>query len=367
MENTKYLKLMSWPIKLPSSYFSGFLMINHPPVEGGCKYSWGKIYDQRDDDFLKSLCDYFEERTMQDSLETGSVVWGSIVPTHAEFVEILRERNLDRLDAYLKLMFTKPLTYGIAQGEFFYNRLQKNADDIQNNTGFAVYDKFLSLLEAVSILPAFSPEQYLSNSDWLKYYSVPIDDYLDKLEEHFGCTIQAPKYQGEHFGLFTERHGLFTDRDIMALGIAIRVKESYWDRTDISICDVGSGIGYLPFYLNQFGFKDVTYIDIPTVTVAAKYFMKANAPDFDLKYITPKDFDGNFDLVINFDGLSTFNKEDAEDYAAKISANAKHFISINREIDEFRVCDVMNMNRISRNQFWYRRGYIEEDYVPRRK
>jgi len=365
MEDKKLLKLMSWPVRLPSTYFTGFLMINHPPVEGGCQFGWGKPYEKRDDEFILSLCEYFINRIEKESVDTGSIVWGAIVPTHAEFIELLKTKNCEKLHEYLSLMFTKPLTFGLAQGEYFYNKL-KNDEDVLKNTGFAVYDKFLSLLEAVSVVPAFSPEHYQASSDWLKYYSVPMDQYLDELEEHVGHKIQAPEYQGEHFGLQTERHGLFSDRDIMALGIAIRVMESYWNRKDISICDIGSGLGYLPFYLRQLGFENITHIDIPTITVAAKYFMKTNMPEFDLKYITPSEFNGEYDLVINFDGLSTFNRKDAEEYANKISENAKHFLSINREIDDFRVCDIMNMNRITRNPFWYRRGYIEEDYVPRR-
>jgi hypothetical protein len=68
-------------------------------------------------------------------------------------------------------------------------------------------------------------------------------------------------------------------------------------------------------------------------------------------------------LVVNLDGITQYSKKDAEEYAEKISKNAKHFMSINREIDEFRVCDILKMTRITRNPFWYRRGYIEEDYV----
>jgi 2-polyprenyl-3-methyl-5-hydroxy-6-metoxy-1,4-benzoquinol methylase len=139
--------------------------------------------------------------------------------------------------------------------------------------------------------------------------------------------------------------------------------EAYWNNKDITICDIGSGLGYLPYYLSQLGYKNITHIDIPTITVAAKYFMHINMPELNLKYISPHQFDGKYDLVINFDGLTTFSKKDAEEYADKISKNASHFLSINREIDSFRVCDIMNMKRITRNPFWYRRGYIEEDYV----
>lgn len=365
MSEQKLLKLMSWPIKLPSNYFTGLLMINHPPVEGGCDFGWGNICENVEQSFLESLCDYFEERLKNDSVNTESMVWSAIVPTHAEFIELLKTRKYEELNEYLKVMFTKPLTLGLAQGDFFYNRLKTNEDDLQKNTCFAVYDKFLTLLEAVSIVPAFSPEQYQTKNEWLKYYSISMDKYLEELEDYLGCSINAPQYQGKHFGLKTEKHGLFSDRDIMALGVAIRINEAYWNKKDISICDIGSGLGYLPFYLKQLGFNNITHIDIPTITVAAKYFMHINMPEFDLNYISPHEFDGKYDLVVNFDGLTTFSRKDADEYAAKISKNASHFLSINREIDSFRVCDIMEMKRITRNPFWYRRGYIEEDYVRR--
>lgn len=364
---TKQLRMMTWPVKLPSNYFTGFLMINHPPVEGACTFGWGKPYEKRDDQFLSELCDYFQNRIKTESLEPNSVVWGAIVPTHAEFIELLETRNYEKLHEYLRFMWTKPLTYGIAQGEFFYQRLQKNEEEIQKNTGFAIYDKFLTLMESVGLIPAFSAEQFQSNSDFLKYYSVDVDRYLDELEEHLKCKIVAPPYQGSHFGIQTERHGVFSDRDIMSLGVAIRILESYWNRPNITIADVGSGLGYLLYYLNLLGFKNLTHIDIPTVTVGAKYFMKTNAPDLNVNFITPNEFDGKYDLVVNIDGMSSFNKEVAETYANKISQNAKHFLSVNREFDEFRVYEIMNMRRITRNPFWLRRGYIEEDYLPENK
>ena len=364
--NSKLLKIMSWPIRLPGSYFTGFLMINHPPVEGGCEFGWGKPYDNRDDDFLLSLCDYFENRLEKENIESGtagSFIWDPIIKTHAEFIELLKERNCEKLHEYLRMMFTKSITLGHAQGDYYYNRLQKNEDEIQKNTGFGIYDRFISLLEANGLIPAFSPESYQQSSEWLKYYSVPMDKYLSELEKHIDCNIHAPKYQGGHFGIQTESHGLFSDRDIMALGVAIRIMEIYWNKKDISICDIGSGLGYLPFYLKQLGFNNITHIDVPTVTVAAKYFMYSNMPDFNLKYIIPKEFDGKYDLVVNVDGLTQFPKKDAEEYANKISEKSKHFLSINREIDDFRTMDILDMNRISRNPFWYRRGYIEESYV----
>ena len=365
---TKELKLMSWPVRLPSNYFTGFLMISHPPVEGGCEFGWGKPVETRDDKMLEDICDYFESRIDKESIGMpGSVIWDSLVPTHAEFIEMLKERDYEKLHEYLRNMFTQPITHHIAQGDYFYNKLLKDEDDIQKNTGFAIYDKFITILEATALIPTFSPESYQIDNEFLKYYTVSPDKYIDTLEEHLGYELQAPKYSGQHFGIQTERHGLYSDRDIMALGVAIRISESYWNKKDIEIVDIGSGLGYLPYYLKKLGFTNITHIDIPTVSTAGKYFLDTNMPGHGIKFVSPKDFTGEYDLVINVDGITRYSKAAAELYMEKTSENAKHFLSINRESDKFRVSDICDMRRVSRNPFWYRKGYIEEDYVSDKK
>lgn len=360
---TKELKLMSWPVRLPSSYFTGFLMINHPPVEGACQYGWGKAVTEKDEQLLNELCDYFIERVEKETLEAGSEEWNAIVPTHAEFVQLLKNRDIDKLHDYLRYMWSRPLCHGTAQGHYFFEKLKKDLDDNQKNTGFAIYDKFITLMEANAIIPAFSPEQYQTKNDFLKFYTIDPDDYITMLEKSFECDLSAPQYQGNHFGIMTNKHGLYSDRDIMALGIAIYIKQAYWNKENISICDIGGGVGYLAYWLTKLGFNNVTYVDLPTVTVSAKYFLKTNGVE-GINFISPSEFDGNYDVVINFDGLTTYGEEIAKDYVGKIENHAKHFLSINREIDAFRVSDICNMRRITRNPFWLRKGYITEDYVP---
>lgn len=363
---TKELKLMSWPVRLPSNYFTGFLMINHPPVEGACEYGWGEEANDVSKKFLNELCDYFEERMKDETLDAGSIEWDAIVPTHAEFVELLKNRDTKKLNEYLKNMWSRSLCHGTAQGNYFYDKLLKNDNDIQNNTGFAIYDKFLTLMEANAIIPAFSPEEYQTKNDFLKFYTIEVDDYLDMLEKSFDCDLCAPKFQGQHFGIKTKRHGLYSDRDIMALGVAILIKQSHWNHKDISICDIGGGVGYLAYWLTKLGFDNITYIDLPTVTVSAKYFLETNDVK-NVKFIKPKDFDGKYDVVVNFDGITTYGEETAKEYIRKIESNTKHFLSVNREIDEYRVSDICDMRRITRNPFWLRKGYIVEDYVPETK
>ena len=358
---------MKWTVKLPSNMFTGFLMINHPPVEGACQFGWGKPVEERDDELLKRVCDYFEERMEKEKLYPNSVIWGSIVSTQNEFVDLLKERDYEKLHEYLSHMFAKSVCHGNAQGHEYYDRLLRNVDDIQSNTGFAIYDKFISLFEATGIISAFSPEEYQKSNEFLRFYAVSPDKYVDLLEELMGHNLEAPKYQGNHFGIQTEQHGLYSDRDIMCLGVAIRIAESYWNRKNIRIADIGGGAGHLAYYLHKLGFTDITMIDLPTVSTSAMYFLETNLGKNDIKLISPEEFDGDYDLVVNFDGLTTYGLDSAKTYMNKITKNTKHFLSINREIDEFRVSDICEMKRVSRNPFWYRRGYVEEDYIPESK
>lgn len=358
------LKLMSWPVRLPSNMFTGFLMINNPPVSGACEFGWGEV-PEKNDEILEGVCDYFESR--KENVVPDSVAWGSIVPTHMELVDCLKDRDLDKLHEYLSEMFVKPICHGTSQGHEFYDRLIQNKDEIKENTGFGIYDKFLSLMQATSLIPVFSPEQYQASNDFLRFYTVNPDKYMDLLEELTGYELQAPKYQGKHFGIKTENHGLYSDRDIMCLGVAVRIAESYWNKRHIRIADIGGGVGHLEYYLHKLGFTDVTMVDLPTVSTSAKYFLDTNLEDHNIKLISPEEFTGEYDLVVNFDGLPTYGEAAAKEYIEKISKNAKHFLSINREVDEFRISDNCPMTRVSRNLFWCRRGYVEEDYVPERK
>ena len=365
-EMNKEIKLMKWTVKLPANHFTGFLMISHPPAEGNYQYGWGKSVEVCDYDLLNKLCDYFTSRIEKEQLRKNSEIWDSITSNHSEVINYLMTRDLDNLHIYMKDMFKKPITNGTAQGDRYYNILTENIDDIRQNTAFAIYDKLLCLMEATGLIPAFSPEEFQKKNDFLRFYAVSLDKYIDMLEyNNDECDLSAPKYQGSHFGLQTEQHGLYSDRDIMSLGVAIRIAERYWDRKNISIIDIGTGVGHLPYYLYKLGFKNISVIETPTVAISAMYFLDTNLEDHKIKFISPNDFDGKCDLVINLDGISSYGLESAKYYIDKINKNSKHFLSINREIDAFRVCDLTTLNRVSRVPFWFRRGYVEEDYVRR--
>jgi hypothetical protein len=356
------LKLMTWPVRLPFNMFTGMLMINHPPVEGAYETDFGDKQHVRDMNHMKDLCQWYNNYLK--SYKVDSEIWAGIVKNHLHLIDMLETDDYEGLFDYLASMFKHPITYGLAQGDVYYRRLVDESD-FRVNMAFAIYDKFISLMESSGLIPMFSPEAYEKNPQWfLKYYTIDPDKYMQLLETHYGAELKAPLYQGGLFGIRTQGHGLYSDRDIMSLGVAIKIAERYSDKKDISICDLGGGVGHLAFYLTKLGFKSVTTVDIPTVTVASAFFLDTNLPGNMIAKITPPMFDGKYDLVVNVDGLTGYGVKQAREYTKIISSNARHFYSINKESDELRVCDITDMKRVTRNAFMLRRGYIEEDYIP---
>ena len=87
--------------------------------------------------------------------------------------------------------------------------------------------------------------------------------------------------------------------------------------------------------------------------------------------------DERYDLVINQDSLPEMPPETAAMYISRIRTIAPLFYSINQEAaapntDEFRQVIVPELvgrdggyQRLSRNLFWLRDGYVEEVYARR--
>lgn len=360
------LKLMEWDVKLPFNMFSRMLMINHPPVLGAYEFDKGKYWGTNKapnyEDALKKVVEFWKEHAGPD---VTSEIWSNMAKVgHNQFREMLDNGDIKNLDWYLENMFERPITDGLAQGERYTTMLSN--EEFRKNAGAMIYDKFIGLMEAVSIIPTFAPEDYEKEPrGMLKYYTIESDKYLQLLEDHFGKDLKAPKYQGGHFGIKTA-HGLYSDRDIMSLFIAIRIFERYGNQPNISICDLGGGVGHLAYWLTKFGFTNITLVEVPTVAAAAVYWLETNLPGHKIKVLPCQKFcqvNQTWKLVINQDGITGYG-DDAQKYADQIMKTCDHFYSVNKETDFTRVTDLFHKwTRVTRNPFWLRRGYVEEDYI----
>lgn len=207
---------------------------------------------------------------------------------------------------------------------------------------------------------------------------------LQEIEKKLGFQISLPEFIGNGDGLKTT-YGVITDRHCYYLWVMKRIIELCPDRSS-RIIEIGAGIGLLGYYLDKAGYNDYTIVDLAYTNLCQTYFLNRNLPDRDiiisgeeedpfnvthkesLKILHSRDFknigENKFDIIINMDGLVEMNGEHATAYF--VSNCAPLFLSINHEVNEFRVCDLdaneTYRKRDYRHLFWLREGYVEELY-----
>jgi hypothetical protein len=335
------------------------LMISHPMNVGNYNIGWGKALEEKNDEFLNSICEYFNERLKNEPVSYENSVWYSNVERQKSIIDALINKDLNYLHDTLKNLFSSPLTHGTAQGDEHYNMLVDNTD-VQKQYAQVYYDKLITLMEMNSIIPIFSPEEYYYVKRFDKYFNISPEAFLKELSTRFEFDVSAPKYSGNLFGLDT-KYGLYNERDFMSLGVALMVKERFDDK-NINICEIGGGVGHLAFYLHRLGYKNISIVDLPTISVSQMYFLSVNLDDNNVQLISPQQFTGKYDLVLNVDSMTEMNIESAKEYCDKMENETQNFISINHETNPFTVNQICNMRRISRHPFWLRKGYVFEEY-----
>ena len=225
-------------------------------------------------------------------------------------------------------------------------------------------------------------------------------DMLRKIETSIGFKIELPEFVGGREVVKTD-FGIITDRHIHYLYILKRIIDLCPDRNS-SIIEIGGGLGLLPYFLDKAGYKDYTCIDLAHANVCQAYFLHKNLPEreliisrekknpFSLKYknaiklLHTSDFpnmpdyynhevfrnkydsvnilEKRFDIMINIDGFTEMSPSEVFKY---IRSNCPLLLSINHEVNEYRVIDLCEKYRklIYRYPFWIRPGYVEELYT----
>ena len=160
------------------------------------------------------------------------------------------------------------------------------------------------------------------------------------------------------------------------------------------VCELGSGVGYLAYYCYLMGIKNVTLVDIPSVRATAACFLMqnmqgtrfffsdcsecwSNAPG--IRLVLPEHLGSvprqHFEVLVNCDSLPEMSADVATDYVQRIPSLCRNFLSINQEaagkmwhldMKQNKVSELVNtasgFQRVSRNLFWLRKGYVEEVY-----
>lgn len=248
-----------------------------------------------------------------------------------------------------------------------------------------------AMAEALGICGISNPE---NNAYHGRYVPPPCnvddlsaDDILDRIQTQFPANIHFPPFTGNCLqGVHTQRHGTLTDRYMQYLWVFKLILELCPDR-DSPIIEIGAGFGVLGYYLHGMGYRDYTVIDLSLTNACQTYFLSQNLPDrklilsgdvpdpFDIRHrdaiklLHSTDFHdvpaGRFALMVNMDGLTEMGIAEATKYVEHDCASM--LLSINHEVNPYRVCDLKQpaRKRQYRYPFWLREGYVEELYVKR--
>jgi hypothetical protein len=331
------------------------------------RVGWGPATQMKDDALLTKLCDYFAARMEKEPMFLSDTMWEGNVKRQQDVITLLQNRDIDGLHENLKNLFSSTITHGTTQGKEHTESLQRmDAATLKREHGLYVYDKLLDVLEYAGIVTAYSPEEYFWVKDFNVYFVEP-DIHLEKLINKYQLDLTPPKNQGMLFGLDTI-YGVYSIKDIHAIGLALIIKDKFkeHDPSTLKICEIGGGAGQFAYYMNKMGFTNYTIVDIPTISISQMYHLGSNGID-SVKFLSPDEFDGKYDIVINVDSMPEMSEQSAREYIGKIAANSKYFLSVNQERLKFTVSNLCSehdsMIRLSRNLFWFRKGYLIEEFM----
>lgn len=326
-----------------------------------------------------------EELNLDESVNIAAEgMWKTFISNHTEILSLLRSDHQKAAD-YLEQMYTTALTHGFQQGEYIYNKLCNHQSWRDHCARFQM-DKLCGLAEALGSVPVENPEQ----GDWGTLMACDPNTLLTLIEKSLNFEIRAPRFQAGVYGLHTTR-GVFTEREFFSILIAKTISELVADK-NTPICEIGGGGGSLAYYCWQFGFRNITVIDLPTVNIAQAYWLHRNLPECEL-YLSGdgKVFDKvpgirvlstrylelaprhHFGLVVNVDSFPELSHQIVQGYLRQIQQKTQLFLSINQEsaactegvtqlIVHEQIKLVGGFRRRSRHPFWLRKGYVEEIY-----
>lgn len=242
----------------------------------------------------------------------------------------------------------------------------------------------ISLAQALGVYGIQNPENGNSVFPTSNYLGVSTDDILNAIEKKIGFAIDLPRFVGGRKDTMTGR-GIITDRHCHYLYVAKRITDLFPNR-DTRIIEVGAGLGLLGYFLDKLGYKDYTTIDLAYTNVCQAWFLHKNLSERELilsnevenpfcschndkiKILHSSDFSEasieSYDLMVNMDGLTEMKEHVAFGYFRSRVANT--LLSINHEVNKFRVCELDPNEKFRKREyrypFWVRHGYVEELY-----
>jgi hypothetical protein len=202
----------------------------------------------------------------------------------------------------------------------------------------------IKMLEEMNIKPI-----YLNNE-------LDIEALFPLLDEKCGFRIEFHEYfdYENRYDILSSR-GKISHRNMFALYYVYNIFKNVTDVKNTSVLEIGAGAGRTAYWAYKFGFKRYIIIDIINTSIVQAHYNFCSlgsenvvlSGEHDvgqfLKIINNTEYDTlheKFDIIANFDGLTEYGKETAQNYFDKFHLLSNKFISINHTINEYTVSDL---------------------------
>lgn len=302
----------------------------------------------------------------------GELFWAKNDMRNADLITALRTGQLDTISDMMNNPAEHSLFWGIDGLTKGFTPERSHPPSALASHSLLVVDGLLRLAEAVGAKPVWYPEAHLERSD-----KISVEKTLDAIERTIGTPIDFPNPFPNEFGIRTSR-GVASYRTFQSIYQAwrlLRLAEVSGRR----IVEIGPGLGRTAYYARKFGLSNYSTVDLPLGNIAQACFLSRalgedaialpgeQAQAGQIKIETPSWYlasNETFDIAFNADSLTEMALDNANAYAKKIVATSRLFVTINHEINAFRVSDLLAPKGLSGQRFpyWMRKGYVEEIY-----
>lgn len=211
-----------------------------------------------------------------------------------------------------------------------------------------------------------------------------IQGCLASIEREESTNFSFPNPFNKEFGIDTGK-GVASIRAWHALYFSCVVRRILGDCSGKNILEIGGGSGRTGYFLQNLGAR-ITVLDLPYVSMQQAYFFGSSMSQEQLmlygeasdKAATTVELlpvsesalrrieDTEFDLVVQFDGITEYDQAVAKRYMELASRVSPAFLSINHEANSFTfndLCRQIGVTPKTRLPSLYRKNYVEEYVV----
>jgi hypothetical protein len=327
------------------------------------------------------------QKACDDDIELSPIWVGKLGRYYGRLDAALRAADAEALNDQLRWMFRRPFLAGIS------TPIDYEDPAAPRYWALMTYDRLVSLAEAVGAIRVECPEQGPVG----RAFAEGIETLPARIEGKLGISLDYPRV-GAPYGI-TIGDRLITRETGQHLHAAVRLRdaiEAHLQRSpgdDVDVLELGGGFaGAAMWYLrlSRAWAGSYTIVDLPLMNAVQAYFLgQIYGPDAlqlfgeqdggsPIRIFPPRALRTgtpiSADVVFNQDSMPEMSGEAARGYLAWMQERVSGlFVSHNQEaatpvdgIPQLVVGELVGefdqLERISRQPSWVRRGYVEEIY-----